>query len=120
MSLRGQIAEVLYQRPDYPSGMAEEFARDAATRRADAVLGVVEARVRELEEENEKLRGDLEHATEFRYGPLNRIVLVDRKSSFVHEKGWFWVVRDLVAPEKVFEDVTDALARAREIAGEEG
>ncbi|WP_433701748.1 hypothetical protein [Nocardiopsis sp. CA-288880] len=118
MGLREKVAQMLYQRPEYPSGMAEQLACDAAHRRADDVMGVVETRVRELEAENRKLRGDLEAAILFRIGDLR-----------VSRAGGRWLVgvshasdrwRDRFdRPDEETWDRDAALGRAREIAGEE-
>jgi hypothetical protein len=51
MDLRDQVAEALYEPPVGASGMAKLLSSDAHARRVDAVMGVVEARVRELEDD---------------------------------------------------------------------
>lgn len=55
MGLREQIEAAVYEHP-------------RADDQTNAVMGVVEARVRELEETNQQLRDDLEAATRFDFG----------------------------------------------------
>lgn len=57
MDLREKIAEVLRTCP--PHGLQARAA-------ADAVMGAVEARVRELEDENQRMRDDLAQAVKMR------------------------------------------------------
>jgi len=145
MDLRDQIAEVLYETPDQLvaesafGGIVRSEARRKAAQRTDAVMGVVQAHVWELEEENEKLRrdilhwrteatdakrimdrrgelvkqlkGDLSHATTFVFGDgLESFAEVVREDS--------WTVRSWERTER-HDDQAEALSRAREIAGEE-
>lgn len=69
MDLRAKITEALYEPPDPLvaesafGGIAHSEATRRANRRADAVMGVVEARVRELEDENKGLRAVLENVS---------------------------------------------------------
>lgn len=139
MDLREKIAEILYQRPEYPSGMAEKLARDAAQRRADAVMGVVEedavkrrayterrvelarkaeaakweTRVRELEEEIKQLRRTVPD-------PDDLAVVLKLTDTHAHKTSRLW------GPDGRSCDkctarfrVNAALSRAREIAEEE-
>ena len=73
----------------------------------DAIIAEEDARVRELEAENEKLRGDLSHATAFIFGDgLESFAEVTREGS--------WTVRSWGTTER-HDDQGAALSRAREI-----
>lgn len=79
--LRAKITEALYEPPesqDGPfAGIAHRVAQERAQRRADAVMGVIEAEhgsqkcVRAMEVRLEELTNDLEAATHFLVGPYH-------------------------------------------------
>lgn len=75
------------------------------------------ARVRELEEENQRLRADLERGTTFVLGKtMDTFVRVTREP--YHDNGPKWFVRS-IGPTERHDDVTAALSRARDIAKED-
>lgn len=75
------------------------------------------ARVRELEEENQRLRADLERGTTFVFGKtMDAFVRVTREP--YHDNGPKWFVRS-IGPTERHDDVTAALSRARDIAKED-